>query len=156
MRSIPVTTFSDPATELVQGLKKRFLEANEAQFSGVKISTLKTPADLPQPKFEIIVLATGGMDLANGLIREYGASLMVFAGDKDTSDGTAYKLANALTERTAEYLQSLTALRGSKIKYVSIDAAGIHIENPGPQQLRNLNCTIRCKATKTNLYPIGE
>lgn len=143
---IPVNDFSDATLAVVQGLKKRFIEGTD-EFRSARVSVLKTEADEPvKPEYEVIVYLSPGMETNNGLMREHGLSVAIYAPD--------YSTANRLAEVTTGYIKSLIAL--GHIKYVSIEAAGLHIENQGPEQVRQITASLTVKANKTNLYYIGE
>lgn len=134
---IAVTGFSDASLAVVQGLKTRFASS---EFSGVRIGTKKTDDN---PAMEIIVLATGGQETNATTMKRVPLSLMVFAKDFGT--------ANKLAEKTTEFLKSLPALRG-EIRWVEIQNSGEKIENPGPQELRNITAVATLRAVSTTIY----
>jgi hypothetical protein len=136
----PVTTFPDTAAAVVQGLKTRFTESG-GEFSSTRVATLKNQ-DI-NPQFEVIVLATGGNQENSGTTKKVPLSLLVFADE--------YGAANRLAAMTAEFLKSLPALKGP-IRWVEVTNDGEHIENPGPQQCRNLIGMATVRANKTTIY----
>lgn len=138
---IPVNIFEDPALYIIEGLRKRFSD-DDRGFEGIRIAARKVKPEDIQPPYELVVKINGTLSLHNNTMREHGASVLVFA---DT-----YANANELAAVVCEYLQSLVAF--GKIKYVSIDAAGNEIENPGTQELRQVTASIRVRAKKTTLY----
>lgn len=140
--NIPVNSFDDPVLVVIQGLKQRFTDDSRG-FDGIRISTLKDEAETEnQPKYELTVSLRGGRDYANGILRDVGISILAFTDN--------YGEANRLAEVVCEYLMSLVAF--GKIKYVTLENTGTHIQNPGAQQLRQITATARVKAKKTTLY----
>lgn len=144
MIGIPVNTFDDAALVVVQGLKRRFADDPKG-FDGIKISTLKDESDATnRPKYELTVSLRGGRDYENGTLRDVGISILAF------TPPSAYGEANTLAGVVCEYLGSLVAF--GKIKYVSLENTGNHIQNPGDQELRQITATVRVQAKKTTLY----
>lgn len=137
---IPVASFPDVAALVVQGLKSRFAEYGE-EFSGTRVATLKDQSNTAA--LEVIVLATGGQKVSNGTQKRVPISLLVFAND--------YGTANRLAAKAAEFLQSLPALAGP-IGWVEVTTDGEHIENPGPQQCRNIIGMAVVRSSKTTIY----
>lgn len=141
--TIPVNSFEDVTIMVIQGLKKRFLEGPE-EFRTARVSVLKTEGTAPvKPEFEVVVSIPASTDLyGSNLIREHALSVGIYAPD--------YATANRLASVTSDFIQSLPAL--GKIQYVSIEANGLHIDNEGPEQVRQITANIRTKSNKTTLY----
>lgn len=146
MYTIPVNDFPDAVAAVVQGLKKRFSEGN-TEFKTTRVSVKKTEADAPaKPAYETVVMMTSGREEYQATMRDYILSVSVFAPD--------YSKANKLAEVTCGYIKSLPAL-GKGVLNVSIEATGLHIDNQGPEELRQITARLRIKANNTTLY-IGE
>lgn len=137
---LPVNIFDDALLSVITGLKQRFNEeANN--FPGVRIAGKKDTNN--SYTYEIIPAIRGGRETSAGTVRIHGLSVLVFADN--------FVNVTALTNKVCEYLQSLPAL-GRGIKYISIESPGEHIENTGPQELKQVVAEIRVKATQTKIY----
>lgn len=137
---LPVTRFPDTASLVVKGLKARFAEFGE-EFATTRVSVLKDTEN--KAEFEVVVRATGGQPSSSSTIKRVQISLLVFAPD--------YGSANRLAAMTAEFIQSLPAIQGS-VSWAEVSNDGEHIENPGPQQCRNIIGQVVVKAAQTIIY----